>query len=69
MVGGAVLRLTLDGPDGHPIHRVECDCGGKFARCPRNACDGSGLVVPRGCDCEPCLRESRALYGADRSAP
>lgn len=60
------MRLLLDGPDGYPIHREECpDCAGTSPDCP---CEG-GFVRPQGCECLPCLRERRDLYGRDLSQP
>lgn len=58
------MRLLLIGPDGHDIHRDECpDCEGASKDC---RCEG-GFVRPVDCECLPCLRERRELYGRDLS--
>ena len=53
------MTLTLDGPDGHPIHREECSgCNSrKISRVECPVCDGTGLMRPDRCCCDLCEAE------------
>jgi hypothetical protein len=58
------VTLILLGPDGQPIHRVECpECEGigAVAATPRwvecATCDEHGAVRVPGCGCGMCERE------------